>query len=331
MVYCRLIPAWPPGLNTIGERDPSNAANYASAYMNRHHMARRSPLNAASALKWGPLLTLGTLLCLCAGQTAWACGCDLPAASQPADSQPAASQPAPPPATAEGWLDLIEQETARIKTLQAEVRYDRVQELQGDEQRRFGTLVFSTGPPAKFAVHFSAMFADELPHPLDKWYIFDGQWLIERDDRDRKFSRTQIVPPDAAPQQANPLALGQGPFALPIGAKRELIQRRFTVKLIAAAEGDPADTVHLRLTARPDRDIEYDRIDLWYHRKTLVPIRAATRQLGSDDQHIFHLLGKVRLNEKIEGNLIDTAVPDKGRGWHVESTPWQQPTPPARQ
>lgn len=315
-----------------------------------HHTAPSTSTHhpPAAVLARGATLALAALLYLFAGQPAPACGGEAAAASQPAESQPAESQPAAsqpaqsqpsasqpaesqpatPPDTADGWLELIEKETAGIKTLQAKVRYDRVQELLGDEQRRFGTLVFVAGPPARFAVHFHLLLADDLPHELDKWYIFDGQWFVERDDQSKKAEKIQIAPTNAAPDQANPLALGDGPFALPIGAKKERILKRFTVKLIAPVEDDPPDTVHLRLIARPDRDIDYDRIDLWYHRKLFVPMRAATRQAGSADKHIFNLLSNIRINEEVEDDQIDTTIPDNGRGWHVEITPWEEPAPP---
>lgn len=226
-------------------------------------------------------------------------------------------------------MDRVERETAKIKTLRAKVRYDRVQELQGDEQRRFGKLLFVAGPPAKFAVHFHLIIADDAPRKLDRWIIFDGEWLVERDNFGKKFVKTQVAPPDAKKPRVDPLALGEGPFAMPIGAKKELILKRFNVKLVDPdEEEDPPDTVHLRLTAWPERDIEYDRIDLWYSRKTLLPVRASTRQTGSRDKHIFHLMGEPKVNGKTTADEIDTSAP-KGRGWHVEVTPWEEPEKPA--
>ena len=277
-----------------------------------------------TAQTWA-LLIAGVLLNGCATQLASAYEC---ACSKKAESKKAADKPTLPPVTAQDWLDLIEKKAASIKTLRAKVRYDRVQELQGDEQRRFGTLVFVTGPPAKFSVRFHRMIADETPRKLDNAYTFDGKWLVERDNLAKKFIKLQVVSPDADDERTDPLALGAGPFAVPLGAKKELMLKRFNVKLVKPGEDDPPNTVHLSLVAKAGRDIEYEDIDLWYDRKTLVPARASARQPGTEEVHIYHLT-EVQLDEEVKPTEIDTAEP-KGRGWHVEITPWKEPAKAAK-
>ena len=264
------------------------------------------------------LLIAAALLNGCAAQVASAGDCC--ALAEPKKTE---AKPTSPPVTAEDWLDLIEKETASIKTLHAKVRYDCVQELQGDEQRRFGTLVFVAGPPARFAVHFHVMIEGETPRKLDDWFIFDGKWLVERYNLAKKFIKTQVVSPDADAERTDPLALGAGPFAVPLGAKKEVILKRFNVKLAKPEEDDPPDTVHLSLVAKAGRDIEFENIDLWYNRKTLIPVRAAARQTGSEEEHVYHLT-KVQLDDEVKPGEIDTSEP-KGRGWHVEIAPWKEP------
>ena len=61
---------------------------------------------------------------------------------------------------ADAFMDQIEQHSKQIKTLKAKLRYDRIQGLLGDEQRRFGRLSYAAGPPARFAIHFDKRVTD---------------------------------------------------------------------------------------------------------------------------------------------------------------------------
>src|SRR5262245_27236656 len=57
-------------------------------------------------------------------------------------------------------LDRIEAKSKDLRTFKADLRYDRNQILVSDKQRRFGSIVYVVGPPAKFAVHFDRLVVD---------------------------------------------------------------------------------------------------------------------------------------------------------------------------
>lgn len=242
-----------------------------------------------------------------------------PSADAPPQSQPAPSQ-APDPLV-DALLDQLQAKARTIVTLRARVRYDRIQALQGEEQRRFGSLIFIAGPPARFAVHFDRLIADDLPRRQDQWWIYDGQWLVERNDDKKQFFKRQIAPPNAPVNQADPLSLGEGPFIIPLKADKQLMLDRFEVALLAPAEGDPANSVHLLLKPLPGRNIEFQTVDLWYDRDTLLPVRGRTTQSSGDEQ-VFHLLD-AQLNSGVKPGEINTKEPAE-RGWHIEITPWER-------
>lgn len=221
---------------------------------------------------------------------------------------------------AEAWLEKIEQRAADITTLQAEVRYDRIQGLVGDSQRRFGSLVYVMGPPARFAVHFDLLLADTRLDRQDRRYIFDGQWLVERYDNEKLFIKRQIVPPPVPGEEARPpdvLALGAGPFAVPITQKKDEVLRQFEVAIVEPQEGDPENSVHLKLTPRFGKPTEFTEIDVWYNRESLLPLRVRTID-ESENESVIQL-SNVRLNDPVEPVLIDTAEP-ADPGWRVEVT-----------
>ncbi len=137
-------------------------------------------------------------------------------------------------------------------------------------------MVYLSGPPARFAAHFDLLIAGRRV-PQDRWYVFDGVWLVEKvaDQEPKTFRKWQIVvAPDAKPEQANPLALGGGPFVIPVNMKKDLVLRRFAATLVAPnAKADPAGSVHLHLIPKPGQRSQVSEIDLWYDSQSLLPLR----------------------------------------------------------
>ncbi|MEE9212660.1 MAG: outer membrane lipoprotein carrier protein LolA [Phycisphaeraceae bacterium] len=257
---------------------------------------------------------------------AWSTGLVLIALTAACHSGAQTTQPATQPAAhsdpVDSWLDRIEHRSAQIATLQARLRYDRIQVLVGDEQRRFGKLFYEAGPPARFAIHFDKLVTDQNRlERQDRWYIFDGRWLVERLDDQKQYRKYEIIPPDAEPEQADPLALGQGPFAVPLDFRKDRVLQRFEASLVAPADDDPPDTVHLHLVPKPGFGSDVTEIDLWYDRQSLLPVRARTID-ESENEAVIDLT-RPRVNEPVDPTLFDTSVP-KARGWLVEIKPWEE-------
>lgn len=226
--------------------------------------------------------------------------------------------------TADAWLRRIEQRFADIRTLQARIVLHRIEAvgILDDRETRLGSLFYTAGPPALFAIHFVQRSIDGRPEPQSMWYRFDGRWLVERDDQEKLFTRTEVVAPDAPAHKTDPLTTGDGPFFLPITAKREHLLKRFTVDLVAAGPRDPADTVHLRLRPRPDRRMAMTRIDLWYHRKSLLPVRVET--LDDAPNQSIVTVRQITLDRPVDPAVVDTSVP-RERGWRVTVRPYEKP------
>ena len=253
----------------------------------------------------------------------------------PAQGEPVATAPTtqPPPGLhastdTDAWLDRIEQRAATIKTLHAKLRYDRTQQLVGDRQRRFGNLVYDAGPPGKFAVHFDRLLVDRRLDRDDRRYIFDGQWMVERYEQEKIFIKRQIAPPpdtqthDKQPQ-TDPLALGDGPFVLPLTFDKAQLLKRFDVMLILPTDDDPSQSVHLHLTPKHSHDNRFTELDLWYDRETLLPVRARTID-DSENESVIDLTD-VRVNEPIDPAVLDTTPPTTD-DWRVEIKPWAEST-----
>lgn len=240
----------------------------------------------------------------------------LPASAAPA-TQPAATQPSP---KVLHWLDRIQQRAKQLKTLHAKVRYDRVQGLLGDTQRRFGTLVYQAGPPARFSVHFNKLIVGRALRPQNRYYIFDGHWLAEKLDDQKIFTRRQLVPQG---QSKNLLDLNAGPFVLPLDADKSRILRRFNVTLIPPAPHQPkrlANSIHLRLIPKHNARIDQTRIDLWYDKNTLLPLKASTHD-HSQNESIIDLF-QAKLDQPVAPGTFNT-TPPQGGGWDIRIKPLQ--------
>lgn len=235
------------------------------------------------------------------------------AATVPAATALPASDP-----RAEAWLERIGRKHAEARTLTAELVYDRIQGILGDRQRRLGTLVYEAGPPARFAVHFDRLLVDQRLVEQDRWYVFDGRWLVERLATERQFLAYEVVPPNAGP--VDPLAVGQGPFVVPISPDTKRLLERFDAAVMEATEGDPPDSLHLRLTPRADRRSEFTRIDIWYDRESLLPVQVWTADESENESKV--VLREIKVNAPVEAGVFDTQPPAE-RGWDVQISPWE--------
>ena len=284
----------------------------------------------------GPL-TLLTLFTL--GIVGLPLGASPNAAAQP-QQQNQSEQDNPARSTAEAvvrWLDKLEKRGQNIQSLQARIVYEKNNQLLGDRRIHTGDILYhdaARGPERqpRFHVAFEHLIVNNArrPHRVD--YIFDGNWLVEKNHQRKLFLKRQVVPPG---QQLDPLQI-DGPFPVPIGQKRREVLQRFNVKQIDPPEetdtlpnADELDNppLHLRLTPREDAPNvkgreQFKQIDMWFNRDTLLPLRVRT--VNDSQVETTVRLYNVRVNEIDDEQLaerFDTTPPEQG--WRVETTPWQ--------
>ena len=213
-------------------------------------------------------------------------------------------QPAGGIRTAADLLDQLESADEDLKSLDADILYERVFGLEGDVQERRGKLYYvdtkartPDGKPGagsrKFAIHVQWLkLGRQEPMRQDHLMIFDGEWLVEKQAGEKQIVKRQIT---RAGQGFDPLKVGEGPFPLPIGQKRQDILSRFDAVLLKPTEGLVANTPamqkqldkfvegthQIKLTPRQhDPNAELSEIRLWYREdpklKRLLPRLART-------------------------------------------------------
>jgi outer membrane lipoprotein-sorting protein len=127
-------------------------------------------------------------------------------------------------------------------------------------------------------------------------YMLDEKgWLTERvyeKDGKGKETQRQVIKPG---EKINLLKLGEGPFPMPIGQKKEDVKKIFDVKKVESTKDDPANTVHLEFKPKPDSSYakRFESIDVYVDSKTHLPLRIATldknQKLRTTDMKNFRL------------------------------------------
>ncbi len=245
---------------------------------------------------------------------------------------PSTWKPGQPIKTSDDLLSALENADANFRSLQADLRKTKVfGELEGGGTLTYlGTAIFISEPPeaakpgAKprrmFQVDFTSTIADNVKKAEQRTFIFDGQWFVERQPDVKQIHKRQIVPPG---QTVDPLAIGEGPFPVPIGQKRERILQRFTAELLPPNDFPDAkqagefvkDTYQLKLIPRPSADEaqKYREVRIWYRTSDLLPRFART--VERDDAVNIVALMNIKLNQPVPTTAFDTTVP---QGWDAQ-------------
>ena len=240
------------------------------------------------------------------------------------EAHPAAPEPNP----AVQWLDKLEVRGREIRSFRADIVFDKSDELLKDRVTRTGELSYLAGEREgtaaanhpRFAVIFRQLIADGKLRNEMVEFIFDGEWLVEKDHKHKRFEKRQVVAPQDK-GKIDPLSI-DGPFPLPLGQKREQVMRRFDATVVSE---DDDGKLHLRLIPRPDAPMlrdqkKFDSVEFWFDRQSLLPVKVVTDE-GAVVTTVT--LSNPRANDLDEHKAAELfrTDPPKG-GWRVEIKPW---------
>jgi hypothetical protein len=233
-------------------------------------------------------------------------------------------------------LTRLEAADRGMQTLRADVQYTKTfAAIQGgDQQIRRGKLYYqaalATPPGAKadqarprraFSVIFDTLIIGSALRKQTQHFIFDGVHLVERNLDDKQFLKRRVVKPG---DTIDPLRLGEGPFPLPIGQKRDAILARFNARLLKpeTGYGGPLPevlngTVQLLLIPKPGTTEarDFDEVRLWYRTTDLLPRLARTSTPAGAASEV--LLINLAQNQTLPPGVFDVEPP-KEPGWQVD-------------
>lgn len=240
-------------------------------------------------------------------------------------------------ATADDLLTALETADRGIHHLAADLTHtNRPSELIGDKPTiKRGKLYFQNARvdqpngARRFQVDFTEVEFDNKRLPESQSFVFDGRWLVDRHPKDRQQFKYELAAPG---QTTDPLAIGEGPFPIPIGQKKDRILDRFTCELLAGDKDFPIppnipnfkppqwaiDSYQLKLTPRPgSREArDFNSVSIWYRKADLLPQMAKTMKTDDTSDEIL-LLNTVK-DGTLPAGLFDTSKPE---GWQEQVEP----------
>ena len=238
----------------------------------------------------------------------------------------------------DAMLSALEKAGDNIRTLRANVIYDRVDAVSENRERRTGQIVLTQDSQQlksrTLAIMFD-QFIDASGHasPQTQRFVFHGGWLFEFDDARHQLIARELVAPG---EQLDPLRIGEGPVPIPIGQKKYEVLRRFEVQLAPLPEQPLLKrlvniqglVMRPKLNAGVDPDLA--EIYVWSDLDTLMPVAVAATTKGGDQKIL--LLTKLELNKELDVSakaLLATDPPmttDNGTAWRRDVRPYK-PTP----
>jgi hypothetical protein len=261
-------------------------------------------------------------------------GCAMAARQSPPDAKAPADPPAPaktqeqggvlsPRSTVDEILDALDARGRNLKAFAADVSLTEGDATLATEVTRTGRAVFQDQGEgrARLRVTFDErdngkrVFAEKIE------YLLEGGWLTDRDYKRKIEVRRQVLRPG---QKLDLLKLGEGPFPLPIGQKKEAVHEQFGVEKIAPAKDDPAGTLRVRLTPKPGGQFarKFDEIDVWVDAKTHMPARIDTVQ---GETVRTTVLRNFTANPEPPLGDKDFALPSIERGeWDLHEEPFKE-------
>jgi outer membrane lipoprotein-sorting protein len=219
-------------------------------------------------------------------------------------------------------LDALQASGHNVKSFTADLKTNDYQAGNETEMNRFGKVWFQIKPDGNPVLH--VQFDHKQPGgrkiiPEKKDYQLQDGWLTDRDDQSKIESRRQIALPG---QKVDLFQLGKGPFPLPVGQDKSDVHKQFDVTKPALAKDDPADTIHLLLTPKPDSRLadSYRTVEIWVGEKTQMPVRIMTTDKHQNERTVdfFNLKTNPDLNP---GDLV---LPPLPTGWNTSDIPLQK-------
>jgi len=232
-----------------------------------------------------------------------------------------AAAPLPADASIDQVLDALDEVGRDLKSFTAGVKLTETDQIAQDTVTRTGKTLYQAPTPetARMRVTFEQRIQDGAMQAQKIEYLLAGGWLIDRNYARKIEVNRQVLRPG---EKINLLKLGEGPFPLPIGQKKEDVYKQFEVKQAAPAATDPKDTAHLTLKPKPGTRFErnFAAIDVWVDLTSHFPRRIQTADKNGTSVRVTDLE-----NFQVGAQLGDDdfKLPEIGNDWQRRDEPFQ--------
>jgi hypothetical protein len=233
-----------------------------------------------------------------------------------------------PQSTVDQVLEALERRGQNLRSLRADVKLTELDNATNDSLARSGSFALENRPDGSTRAHvvFDRKIVDKRTSDEKIEYVLDGVNVIDR-NYNRKIQTTrQVLRPG---EKMNLLKLGEGPFPLPIGQKREHVLKQFYVNKIDSSNDDPANSIHLELTPMEGTSLarKFKSIDTWVNVNDELPLRIKTLDFNGTTERTTDL-ANVQINADLKD--ADFALPKiDEKEWNLIFEPLRDsPLPP---
>jgi outer membrane lipoprotein-sorting protein len=218
-----------------------------------------------------------------------------------------------PESTIDQILDALDARGQGLTSFVANVKLTDTDAGLGDASSRTGKAWYQAGESPRLRVTFDKREANGRVTDEKVEYLLKGPDLIERTYRTKSQVTHHVLRPG---EKLNLLKLGEGPFPLPIGQKKEDVHAMFEVKKIEPKPGDPANTVHLQLIPKPNTRFErkFKTLDVWVDQTDAMPRRIETLDRNETSVRTTDL-SDVKVNAQLSDS--DFNLPAIGTDWNL--------------
>jgi outer membrane lipoprotein-sorting protein len=224
--------------------------------------------------------------------------------------------------TVDEVLDALDSRGRSLQDFSATVRLTDSDNTTGDSTINIGTVILQRKgqDDARIRVAFTQKQLGNKIFKVDHQYTLDNGLLVERDYQSKHQTSQQIL---KSGQKLDLFKLGDGPFPLPLGQKKEDVLQLFQVQKIDPAKDDPPSTVHLQLTPKPGTQFakQFKSIDIWIDMASNMPRRIQTVDVNEVTTRTTDLTN-VKINSgATDKDFANPSLPD---GWDVVEGPYGQ-------
>jgi outer membrane lipoprotein-sorting protein len=219
-------------------------------------------------------------------------------------------------------LDALDARGKNLQDFSAKVKLSDTDETSGDSTINTGAVIFQRvgDDDARIRVAFDKRQIGNAIKDVNHVYTLDKGVLDERDYIKRTETQMRILKPG---QKLDLFKLGEGPFPLPIGQKKDDVLKSFDVVKVDPAAGDPPNTVHLRLTPKDGTPLarKFKVIDVLVDTGGAMPRRIQTEDLNQTTTRTTDLT-----DVKINGGAGDKDFSQQPvpKDWDVVVEPYGQ-------
>lgn len=224
-------------------------------------------------------------------------------------------------------LARVEARHAQSAFFRAAFLMEQFDALEGETELRRGRVIVDgvPGPARSFAIIIDQHIdSDGRGSTEARRFVYRDGWIAEIDETRKQFIKRQLARPGEA---IDPLRVGEGPFPLPLGQRRDDVLREFEASIAPMPQRQVltsmGECVALRLTPRAGTPLARETAEfrIAYDPATLLPKAIEVLNVNGDRTTALVRDGITEKQLTSEEERLLSAETPSGADWSVDLRP----------